>query len=162
MMWFFSALWLLLRFIFTCIFKQFDFDMPLYNFLHIWYLRFIWLLKSCGLCVHLISKSNLATSIFPSPPYHFLLGTWITCTLGHFGHLMWRTGSLEKDLDAGKDWRWEEKGTAEDEMIGWHYRLNGHEFEQAPGIGDGQGGLACCSPWGLKESDTTEQLNWYW
>ena len=65
MMWFFSALWMLLRFLFTCIFKQFDFDMPLCNFLHIWYLRFIWLLKSCGLCFHLISKSNLATTIFP-------------------------------------------------------------------------------------------------
>ena len=47
----------------------------------------------------------------------------------------------------------------EDEMVGWHHRLNGHEFEQAPGIGDEQGGLACCSPWGHKESDMTEQLN---
>ena len=46
----------------------------------------------------------------------------------------------------------------EDEMVGWHHRLNGHEFEQAPGVGDGQGGLVCCSPWGRKESDTTEQL----
>ena len=48
----------------------------------------------------------------------------------------------------------------EDEMVGWHHWLNGHEFEQAPGVGDGQGGLACCSPWGHKESDTTERLNW--
>ena len=46
----------------------------------------------------------------------------------------------------------------EDEMVGWHHRLNGHEFEQAPGAGDGQGNLACCSPWGCKESDSTEQL----
>ena len=53
----------------------------------------------------------------------------------------------------------EEKGTIEDEMVGWHHRLNGHEFEQAPGVGDGQGGLACCSSWGCKESDMTEQLN---
>ena len=50
-------------------------------------------------------------------------------------------------------------GNDEDEMVGWHRRLNGHEFEQAPGDGEGQGGLACCSPWGRKESDTTEQLN---
>ena len=65
-----------------------------------------------------------------------------------------------KDPDAGKDWRQEEKGTTEDEMAGRHHHLNGHEFEQAPGVGDGQGGLASCSPWGRKESDTTERLNW--
>ena len=53
----------------------------------------------------------------------------------------------------------EEKGTTEDEMVGWHHQLNGHEFEQAPGDGEGEGSLACCSPWGRKESDTTEQLN---
>ena len=80
--------------------------------------------------------------------------------LQYFGHLMQRADSLEKDLDAGKDWRWEEKGTTEDKMVGWHHWLNGHGFEQAPGVGDGQGGLACCSPWGLKESDMTERLNW--
>ena len=67
---------------------------------------------------------------------------------------------IGKDLDAGKDWRWEEKGMTEDEMVGWHHGLHGHKFEQAPGIGDGQGSLACCSPWGHKESDTTERLNW--
>ena len=55
--------------------------------------------------------------------------------------------------------RWEKKGTTEDEMVGWHHRLDGHKFEQAPGIGDGQGSLACGSPWGHKESDTTERLN---
>ena len=65
-----------------------------------------------------------------------------------------------KDPDAGKDWRREEKGTIEDEMVGWHHRLNGHEFEQAPGVGEGQGGLVCCSPWGCKESEMTERLNW--
>ena len=58
-----------------------------------------------------------------------------------------------------KDSRQEEKGTTEDEMAGWHHRLDGCEFEQAPGAGDGQGSLACCSPWGCKELDTTEQLN---
>ena len=69
----------------------------------------------------------------------------------------WPTG---KDPDAGKDWRQEEKGMTEDEMVGWHHRLNKHEFEQAPWVGDGQGSLACCSPWFSKESDTTEWLNW--
>ena len=67
---------------------------------------------------------------------------------------------IGKDPNAGKDWRWEEKGTTEDEMVGWHHQLNGHESEQALGIGDGQGSLACCSPWGRKEWDTTEWLNW--
>ena len=65
-----------------------------------------------------------------------------------------------KDPDAGKDWRWEEKGMPEDEMVGWHHWLNGYEFEQALGVGDGQGSLVCCSPWGSKELDTTERLNW--
>ena len=65
-----------------------------------------------------------------------------------------------KDPDAGKDWGQEEKGTTEDEMVGWHHWLNGLEFGWAPGVGDGQGGLACCSPWACKESDMTEWLNW--
>jgi len=67
---------------------------------------------------------------------------------------------IGKDSDAGKDWRQEEKGTTEDEMVAWHHWLNGHEFEQAPGFGDGQGILASCSPWGRKGSDMTEWLNW--
>jgi len=57
---------------------------------------------------------------------------------------------IGKDPDAGKDWRWEEKGMTEDEIVGWHHRLNGHEFEPALGVGDGQGTQACCSPWGCK------------
>ena len=70
-----------------------------------------------------------------------------------------------KNWLTGKDWCWErlrqeEKRATEDEMVGWHHRLNGHEFEQAPGAGDTQGGLACCRPWGHKESDTTECMNW--
>ena len=69
----------------------------------------------------------------------------------------WLTG---KDPDAGKGWRWEEKGMTEDEMVGCHHRLNGHEFEYTLGDGDGQGSLACCSPWGHKELDMTERLNW--
>ena len=71
----------------------------------------------------------------------------------------WLTG---KDPDAGKDWRREEKGMTEDEMVGWHHQLDGHEFEQVLGVGDGQGSLACCSPWGLKELDmTATELNWF-
>ena len=80
-----------------------------------------------------------------------LEGLMLKLKLQYFGHLM-------KDPDAGKDWRWEEKGMTEDEMVGWHYRLNGDEFEQAPGVG--QGSLVCCSPWGCKELDMTERLNW--
>ena len=64
-----------------------------------------------------------------------------------------------KDPDAGKDWRWE-TGMTEGEMVGWHHWINGHEFEQAPAVGDGQGSLACYSPWGHKESDMNERLNW--
>ena len=69
----------------------------------------------------------------------------------------WLTG---KDTDAGKDWKQEEKGPTEDEMVQWHHWLNGHEFEQALGVGDGQGSLAYCSSWGCKDSDMTERLNW--
>ena len=65
-----------------------------------------------------------------------------------------------KDPDAGKDWKREERGTTENEMVGWHHRLSEHEFEQAPGVGGGQGGLAYCSPRGCKELDMTERLNW--
>ena len=69
----------------------------------------------------------------------------------------WLTG---KDLDAGKGWRQEEKGTTEDEMVEWRNQLQGHEYEQTPGVGDGQGSLACYSLWSRKESDMTEWLNW--
>ena len=69
----------------------------------------------------------------------------------------WLTG---KDPDAEKDWRQEEKGTTEDEMVGWHYQLDGHEFEQAPGVGDGKWSLECRCLWGCQVSDMTEWLNW--
>ena len=67
---------------------------------------------------------------------------------------------IGKDPDAGRDWGQEEKGVTEDEMAGWHHRLDGHEFGWTPGVGDGQGGPACCDSWGRKESDTTERRNW--
>ena len=68
----------------------------------------------------------------------------------------WLTGKVP---DAGKDWRWEEKGSTEDEMVVWYHQLNGHEFEQALGDGEGQGSLVCCSSWGRKKLDMTEWLN---
>ena len=67
---------------------------------------------------------------------------------------------IGKDPDTGKDWAQEEKRTTEDEMVGWHHCLDGHGFGWTPGVGDGQGGLACCGSWGRKESDTSEWLNW--
>ena len=88
-----------------------------------------------------------------------LEGLMLKLKLQYFGHLMQRVDSLEK-TDAGRDWGQEDKGTTEDEMAGWHHWLDGRESEWTPGIGDGQGGLACCDSWGCKESDTTEQLNW--
>ena len=92
-------------------------------------------------------------------PEYLLEGLMLKLKLQYFDHLMWITDSLEKNPDAGKDWRPEEKGT-EDEMVGWHHRFNAHEFEQILGVGDGQGSLACCSPRGCKELDMADQLNW--
>ena len=71
-----------------------------------------------------------------------------------------RNWFIGKDFDVGRDWGQEEKGTTEDEMAGWHHWLDGHEFVWTPGVGDGQGGLACCDSWGRKESEMTERLNW--
>ena len=88
-----------------------------------------------------------------------LEGMMLKLKLQYFGHLMQRVDSLEK-TDAGRDWGQEEKGMTENEMAGWHHRLDGREFEWTPGVGDRQGGLACCDSWGHKESDTTERLNW--
>ena len=78
--------------------------------------------------------------------------------LQYFGHLMRKVDSLEKTLTLGKIEGRRKRGQ-QDATVGWHHRLNRLEFEQAPGVGDGQGGLACCSPWVHKESDTTERMN---
>ena len=88
-----------------------------------------------------------------------LEGTMLKLKLQYFGHLMQRVDSLEK-TNAGRDWRQEEKGKTEEEMAGWHHWLDGREFEWTPGVGDGQGGLACCDSWCLKELDMTEPLIW--
>ena len=87
-----------------------------------------------------------------------LEGLMLRLKLQYFGHLMRRVDSLEK-TDAGRDWGQEEKRMTEDEMAGWHHWLDGRKSGWTPGVGDGQGGLACW-PWGCKESDTTERLNW--
>ena len=85
-------------------------------------------------------------------------GLMLKLKLQYFAHLMRRTDSFENS-DFGKDWGQEEKGTTEDEMVGWHPQLNGRGFEQALGVGDGQGSLACCSPWVQEGRDTTGLLN---
>ena len=90
-------------------------------------------------------------------PKYSLEGLMLKLKPQYFGHA--KNWLIEKDPNAGKDWRQEEKGMTEDEMVRWHHWLDGHEFEQAPGVGNGQGSLACCSPWGLRELDTTEWLN---
>ena len=93
-----------------------------------------------------------------------LEGMMLKLKFQYFGHLMWRVDSLEKTLmlggGEGDDRGWDEKGMTEDEMAGWHHWLDGHESGWTPGVGDGQGGLACWDSWGRKESDTTERLNW--
>ena len=104
------------------------------------------------------SRSNQSVLKEISPEYS-LEGLMLKLKLQYFGHQMQRTDSLEKTLMLGKIEGRRRRGTTEDEMVGWHHQLDGHESEQAPGVGDGQGSLACCSPWGLKESDMTEQLN---
>ena len=80
--------------------------------------------------------------------------------LQYFGLLMQKNWFILKDPEPGKEWRQEEKGTTEDETVGWHHQLDGHEFDQASGVGDEQGCLAHCSPWGRRESEMTERLNW--
>ena len=94
-------------------------------------------------------------------PEHSLEWLMLRLKLGNTLATWWEELThLKRPCDSGRDWRQEEKGTTEDEMVGWHHWLSGHEFGWTPGIGDGQGGLVCCSPLGAKESDTTEWLNW--
>ena len=86
-----------------------------------------------------------------------LVGLMLKLKLQHFDTKSWL---IWKDSDTGEDWGREKKGMTENEMVWWHHRLDGCEFEWDPGVGDGQGGLACCNSWGHKKSDTTERLNW--
>ena len=89
-------------------------------------------------------------------PEYSLEGLMLKLKLQYVGHLIWRANSLEKILMLGKT---EGRRTTDDEMVGWHHWLDGHEFEQTPGVGDGKGSLVCCSPWSRRELDTTEWLN---
>ena len=102
------------------------------------------------------SNQSILKEISPGYP---LEGLMLKLKLQYFFHLMWRVDSLEKTLMLGGIGA-EEKGTTEDEMAGWHHRLDEHEFEWTPGVGDGQEGLACCNSWGQKKLDKTEWLNW--
>ena len=118
------------------------------------------------LCVGEDSWESLGLQGDPTCPF------WRSSTLGFFGRtdskaeapVLWtphvKSWLIGKDSDAGRDWGQEEKGTTQDEMAGWHHRLDERESEWTPGDGDAQGGLACCDSWGCKELDTTEQLNW--
>ena len=108
------------------------------------------------ICTHIYTHNqSILKEISPGIS---LEGMMLKLKLQYFGHLMRRVDSLEK-TDAGRDWGQEEKGTIEDEMAGWHHWLDGHESEWTPGVGDGQGGLACYNSWGRKESDTTELIH---
>ena len=104
----------------------------------------IWSFDLMKLSETLVRNSKYLADLHPKTPWLPDAKNWL----------------IGKDPDAGEKWRREEKGMTEDKMVGWHHQLNGHEFEQAPGVGDGQGSLACCSPWGHKELGTTERLNW--
>ena len=92
-------------------------------------------------------------------PEYSLEGLMLKLKLQHWSPDV-KSWLIGKDPDAGKDWRREEKGMPEDEMVGWHHRQDRHEFQQAPKIGNEQGSLGCCRPWGRNKSDMTEQLNW--
>ena len=104
-------------------------------------------------------RSNQSILKEISPEYS-LESLMLKLKLQYFGHLMRWIDLFEKTLMLGKIEGRKEKGTTEDEMVRWHHWLNGYECESTPGVGDGQGGLACCGPWGHKESDMTERLNW--
>ena len=93
-------------------------------------------------------------------PEYSLEGLMLKLEVQYFGTWCEKLTHWKKNPDAGKDWRQEEKGTTEDEMVGWHQQLNGHEFEQVPGVGDGQWSLAMLQSLRSQESDTTEELNW--
>ena len=101
----------------------------------------------CGTLVSSLSLVYLANNLFKS--------MWPVLLPPHA-----KSWLIGKDPDAEKDWRWEEKGTTEDEMAGWHHWLHGRESQWTPGIGDGEGGLVCWDSWGCKESNTTERLIW--
>ena len=102
----------------------------------------------------IFQQKLVLVTLYPSShPYE--ISFWICLKAPHA-----KSWLIGKDSDAGRDWGQEEKGTTEDEMAGWHHWLDGHESQWTPGVGDGQGGLACCNSWDRKELDTTERLIW--
>ena len=101
-------------------------------------------------------RSNYSILKEISPEYLFIGRADAEAETPKFWPPEGKSGFIRKGPDAGKDWRQEEKGMTEDEMIGWHHWLSGHEFEQSPGDGEGQGSVACCSPWGCKELNTSK------
>ena len=123
------------------------------------------MLLNCGVGRRLLrapwtARSSNQSILKEISPECSLEGLMLKLKLQYFGHLMQRADSYWKDPNAGKDWRQEEKGMTENEMVEWHHQLNGDEFEKTPGVGDGQGGLACYSPWNHEELDMTKLLNW--
>ena len=127
-----------------------------------------WVLKNWCFCTAVLEKTLEALGLqgdptSPSKRRSVLVvhwkdwcWSWNSNTLATW----WKNWLIGKDSDAGRNWGQEEKGTTEDEMAGWHHRLDGHESEWTLRVGDGLGGLACCNSRGRKELDTTEQLNW--
>ena len=122
-----------------------------------------------------VASSHIPLTFFPHVNILHYHGNFVMTkksTLDFFGRndakaetpVLWpphaKSWLIGKDSDAGRDWGQEEMGTTEDEMAGWHHRLDRREFEWILGVGDGQGGLVCCDSWGCKESDTTEWMNW--
>ena len=105
--------------------------------------------------VHWSERRSNQSTLKEISPEHSLEGLKLKLKLQYFGHLMLRADSLQKTLTLGRI-EGRRRGERQDEMVGWHHQLNGHEFEQALGVRDGQGSLACCSPWGHKGLDMTE------
>ena len=106
-----------------------------------------------------IARRSNQSILKVNTPGYLLEGLMLKLKLQYFGYLLWRADSLEKTPVLGGIGGRRRRGR-QDEMAGWHHRLDGHEFEWTLGVADGQGGLACCNSWGHKESDMTEQLNW--
>ena len=125
-----------------------------------------WMLLNCGFGEDFESHLDCKEiqPVHPKGNQSWIVVGWTDAEAEAESPILWpsdlKNWLIRKDPDAGKDWRWEKKGTIEDKMVGWHHRFDGHEFEQALGDSGGQGSLACCSPWGCKESDTTERQNW--